>query len=111
MLQIIRSAIVVLIVFYSGAIQAATPGLPFTEDFADTALQDSANTNAQWDTDEEQLTLSQWQRRFGALQEATTTSSDITADVNLVNAIAVGDVNGDGYLDVIVGNGRRNRVY
>ena len=111
MLQIVRPAIAALIVFSSGVIQAANPGLPFIEDFTDTSLQDTSQTNARWDTDEEQLTLSRWQRRFGALQEATTTGSSITADVNFTRAIAVGDVDGDGYLDVIEGNGGRNRVY
>ena len=112
MLQIVRPAIAVLIALSSGIIQAATPGLPFTEDFTSTTLQDSPQTNARWDTDQEQLTLSRWQRRFGALQSATSTSRDITADVNFTRAIELGDVNGDGYLDVVVGNAdTTNRLY
>lgn len=32
------------------AVFAATPGLPFTEDFADTTLRDAAETTADWNT-------------------------------------------------------------
>jgi hypothetical protein len=37
---------VLILALLAGSVQAATPGLPFTEDFADTSLQDPGLTNA-----------------------------------------------------------------
>ena len=37
--------------------------------------------------------------------------SDITSDINYTTSLAVGDVNGDNYLDIVVGNVGVNRLY
>jgi len=51
--------VITLISFFSGTFApknasaepfAAAPGLPFTEDFTDTALRDADETNANWST-------------------------------------------------------------
>ncbi len=39
-------------------VSAATPGLPFTEDFSDTSLRDAAGTTANWDTDNDDRCIS-----------------------------------------------------
>ena len=44
--------------------QAATPGLPFTEPFEDTDLQNGAATTANWDIAAGELRLQPTQRHF-----------------------------------------------
>ena len=91
---------------------AATPGLPFVEDFADTNLRDTAKTNADWSTDEQALLLAWRVAKYGALGPTTTTASSISAETGITVAIAVGDMDGDGDLDVVAGNNNQpNRLY
>ena len=47
-------------------LRAAAPGLPFTEDFASTALRDAARTTADWDTASQALRLARRRPLFGA---------------------------------------------
>jgi|GEM_PF-6922037 len=55
--------------------------------------------------------LSDYQMRF-TLHNGTYSGSDITADMNLTVAVALGDVNGDGLLDLVAGNhAEPNRLY
>jgi hypothetical protein len=87
----------------SGSANAATPGIPFEEDFADTALQDVSQTNANWNTDEETLLIADWKRRFGTFGPATS-SITFSGSSHSTSSLAIGDVNGDGKLDYIEGN-------
>jgi hypothetical protein len=50
---------------------AATPGLPFVEDFADADLRDDSQTSADWSTGEQALLLAQPRQRFGAFGPAS----------------------------------------
>lgn len=90
---------------------AAIPGLPFTEDFSDTALRDTGRTNAEWSTGEQALVLSSPQRLYGVFA-AGTPGVAITADVNSTRSLALGDVDGDGDVDLVAGNAAQtNRLY
>jgi hypothetical protein len=106
----------VLCVFLLGGyLQAAPPGLPFTEDFSDTDLRDAARTTANWSTDEQTLLIAKWRRQYGAFSASITTGADITSDSLTNESVVLGDVNGDGHLDLITGNGGitgiPNRLY
>ncbi len=61
--------------------QASVPGLPFTEDFTDTALRDADGTNANWSTDEEALILNWRQAQYGVFDPGST-GADVTSDTH-----------------------------
>ncbi|MBN1674517.1 MAG: VCBS repeat-containing protein [Kiritimatiellae bacterium] len=93
-------------------VRAAAPGLPFTEDFFDTQLMDSTNTTANWSTTERRLALARRRAQFGAFGAGTVKTS-VTSDLHSSLACALGDMDGDGDIDVVVGNdnGTVNRLY
>jgi hypothetical protein len=96
--------------FCRGTAQAATPGLPFTENFASDNLKDPGTT-ATWSTAERQVYLA-WGKAQHNVFGPDTTGTNITADAHVTTAIAVGDVDGDGHLDVVAGNySQPNRLY
>ena len=83
---------------------AASPGLPFTENFNNANLRDDALTDADWNTSSGTLRLGQ----RAVLNRRGTTESDLGTGTGGVavnsRAIAIGDDDRDGDVDIIVGN-------
>ncbi|MCP5144393.1 MAG: VCBS repeat-containing protein [Gammaproteobacteria bacterium] len=84
---------------------AATPGLPFTEDFTSRALGDRFRSDAHWAVREQMLTLSLRRTQSGALAPGATTIIDLSPEPGFTSSIAVADVDGDADLDIIALNG------
>jgi hypothetical protein len=97
-----------LVLLTAGYLHAAEPGLPFTEDFSDTNLKDEIKTNANWSTAEQEVYLAWRKQLYGAMSDPKT--YEIGTDSRSTLSIALGDVDGDGDLDVVVG-GRPNKLY
>ena len=102
------------VLFFSCVVWAATTGLPFTDDFVDANLRDDVKTTADWNTDEGILRLEKQHRQFGPFSSSTSRFV-IESNSNLTNAISLGDMDGDGDLDLVEGNayttGSFNKLY
>ncbi|MCW8831550.1 MAG: FG-GAP-like repeat-containing protein, partial [Gammaproteobacteria bacterium] len=81
---------------------AATPGLPFTEDFSDTALMNSSKSVASWDTKAQILVQSFRNARSGGLISSSASGKNISDDVLSAGAMDIGDVDGDGDPDLVL---------
>lgn len=90
-------------------VRAATPGLPFNEDFADDSLIDAAGTTAARVASKQAMQLmerSTWNQpvRNRAFRPPANTvnSLPMNTDGGLTTDVALGDVNHDGNLDMVV---------
>ncbi|MDT8410689.1 MAG: VCBS repeat-containing protein [Wenzhouxiangellaceae bacterium] len=89
---------------------AATAGLPLTEDFSTTDLRDDALTSADWSTEEQAVFLA-WSTRH-QLPRYSATGIAVGSEADFTRSVVLGDVNGDGHLDLIAGNdGETNKLY
>ena len=56
-------------VLLPGLLLAASPGLPFSEDFSDTNLMDASKTNATWSTAEQEAYLAWRSQLYGTMTD------------------------------------------
>lgn len=89
---------------------AASAGLPFTEDFQSDALNDdetiltSLQTTANWTDGAGAVYLTDGDLAMSAVGSTQTDADD-------TNAVVLGDIDQDGYMDLIAGNDGLNRIY
>ncbi len=93
-------------------LHAGTPGLPFTEDFADTALMDLAQTNANWSTAEQAAYLAWHRQRLAGFPDGNSPGLAVSAEIESTHSVTFGDVDGNGFLDLVTGNNNvTNKLY
>lgn len=88
---------------------AATPGLPFTEDFSDQSLMDGALTKTNWSVAEQAVYLVWRQQRIARF---SATGTAIGSETDSTRSVTLGDVDQDGDPDLVAGNdGQTNKLY
>jgi len=105
------AAVTCALMLVADPLRAATPGLPFNEDFADDGLIDAAGTTAAWVASKQAMQLierSTWNQPirnrafFPPLNEVNSLPMNI--EIAPTTDVALGDVNHDGNLDMVVVN-------
>jgi len=92
-------------------VHAASPGLPLLEDFKDPALLDADRTNALW-LEGEHAVLQAFQAQPWQSSNRIWPVTEIGPEINSTDAVATGDLNNDGFPDIVTANSKElNRFY
>ncbi|MBL4630835.1 MAG: VCBS repeat-containing protein, partial [Paraglaciecola sp.] len=93
-------------------VTATASAADFTDDFSNSNLIDVAKTTANLSTEEKALYLAWSKQQQQRLPNGSSAGANISNDAHNTLAIAFGDVNGDGDLDLVAGNhGQTNKLY
>lgn len=93
------------------SVSAVATTVTFSDNFANNTLIDSTKTTANLSAEQETLFLA-WSQPQHKLPSSTTAGDDLGTETDTTWGIAFGDVNRDGYLDLVAGNvGQTNKIY
>src|SRR5690606_6914490 len=107
----LASSIALALVGAAGIASADHEGLPFTESFDNDHLMDGGRTTADWGVSSPgQLVLSTAEPLIAPFDPATP-GEPIGTTPQTTRALALADMNGDGWLDLVEGSTQRNGVY
>ncbi len=107
----IVSSIAFALVGASGVASADHQGLPFTESFDDAHLMDPARTNADWGASSPGRLVLPTAEPLIAPFDPIAPGEVIGTTAHTTRALALGDLNGDGWLDLVEGSTGPNGVY
>ncbi len=82
----------------------------FTERFSSVSYRDASNTTAYWDVSNGVLSLREAYNPVSS-SLVTFSASNIGSDSNYTQAVTIGDVDGDGDLDVVTGQNATDYIY
>ena len=86
-----------------------TPGLPFSEAFSSNRNIDESKSTAGLSTEEQRVRLAWANKGYVAMENASII--DVSSDEDDTQDIAVGDMDGNGHLDIVAGNNGVIKVY
>lgn len=87
---------------FSYTANAATPGLPFTEDFSNQTLLDTSLSSAQWSSQQQGMRLALSNTMGGNNSNVVSfTGGSLGSDLSMTTGLLLGDVDGDGDLDLV----------
>ena len=110
-LRPLARSIALALVGAAGIASADHEGLPFTESFDDAHLMDPAGTTADWGVSSPGQLVLPSAEPLTAPFDTAAPGEVIGTTAYITRALALGDLNGDGWLDLVEGSMGRNGVY
>lgn len=99
------AALVIILLSFSQTSFSALPGLPFAENFSNDNLLVTDSASARWSEDEQSVLQAFRQSVYGGfLSGGDTTASALSSETDNSRSLAIGDIDADGDLDIVVGN-------
>ncbi|WP_143872214.1 putative Ig domain-containing protein [Catenovulum sediminis] len=109
---LLRAIVGIYIYLQTICVQAASAGLPVTEDFTNLDLLDPDKTSLEWSSASSQLTLPVVDPSFLNLTAILADGESIGSENDWTPGVAYGDIDNDGDIDLIYANrGQANQLY